>query len=132
MPISQNGNRGRRSRRCAGRRSQPQQKKLGCGTQLCHLAGATIMVMTQLARCFVAYPSAPVSRAETIEQAMEDLQNGGVVEVIGWKSLAVGGRVVIETICEEIRSRDLFIADVTALNPNVLFELGYAIAHRKR
>jgi len=63
---------------------------------------------------------------------MEDLQNGGVVEVIGWKSLAVGGRVVIETICEEIRSRDLFIADVTALNPNVLFELGYAIAHRKR
>jgi hypothetical protein len=67
-----------------------------------------------------------------IERAIDDLANGEVVEIISWKSLAVGGRVVIETICEEIRARDLFIADVTALNPNVLFELGYAIAHRKR
>ena len=88
--------------------------------------------MRPLTTCFVAYPSAPISRAESIERAIEELDSGGVVQIIGWKSLAVGGRVVIETICEEIRTRDLFIADVTTLNPNVLFELGYAIAHRKR
>jgi nucleoside 2-deoxyribosyltransferase len=35
-------------------------------------------------------------------------------------------------ILEEIRDCNCFIADVTELNPNVLFELGYAIAHRKR
>lgn len=46
--------------------------------------------------------------------------------------MAIGGRVLIETVCEEIRSREIFVADVTSLNPNVLFELGYAVAHRKR
>ena len=88
--------------------------------------------MTAPTSCFVAYPSAPASHAESIEHAIQEINNGGVVDIIGWKSLAVGGRVLIETICEQIRSRDLFIADVTTLNPNVLFELGYAIAHRKR
>jgi hypothetical protein len=88
--------------------------------------------MSEPALCFVAYPSSPISRAEAIEHAIDELNGGGVVKVIGWKSLARGGRVLIETICEQIRTRDVFIADVTTLNPNVLFELGYAIAHRKR
>jgi hypothetical protein len=83
-------------------------------------------------RCFVAYPSSPAARAEAIEGAIGSLESGGIVDIKGWKSLAIGGRVVISTICDEIRSRDLFIADITGLNPNVLFELGYAIAHRKR
>jgi hypothetical protein len=82
--------------------------------------------------CFVAYPSSPADRAESIEQAIKDLHAGGVVDIIGWKSLTVSGRVVISAICDEIKNRQIFIADVTALNPNVLFELGYAIAHRKR
>jgi hypothetical protein len=79
--------------------------------------------------CFVAYPSSPVDRAELIERAIETIQSGGVVDIIGWKSLRVSGRVIITTICDEIKKRDVFIADVTRLNPNVLFELGYAIAH---
>jgi hypothetical protein len=88
--------------------------------------------MTATPRCFVAYASAPLSRAEAIEKAIEDIQGGGVVDIKGWKSLAVGGRVVVEAICEEIRQREMFMADVTSLNPNVLFELGFAIALRKR
>jgi hypothetical protein len=82
--------------------------------------------------CFVAYPSTPADRAESIEQAIQEIHSGGVVDVIGWKSLTVNGRVIISTICDEIKKRQVFIADVTGLNPNVLFELGYAIAHRKR
>jgi hypothetical protein len=83
-------------------------------------------------RCFVAYPASPVDRAESIEKAIEELSAGGVVDVVGWKSLAVAGRLVINVICDEIKKSQVFIADVTALNPNVLFELGYAMAHRKR
>ena len=83
-------------------------------------------------RCFVAYPSSPPDRAESIERAIEDLNTGAVVDVFGWKKLTIAGRLVISAICDEIRSRDIFIADVTGLNPNVLFELGYAISHRRR
>jgi len=83
-------------------------------------------------RCFVAYPSASADRAESIETAIGEINKGSVVDIVGWRSLAVSGRLVIDTICDEIKSRQVFVADVTGLNPNVLFELGYAIAHRKR
>src|ERR1039458_1139384 len=83
-------------------------------------------------RCFAAYPSSPVDRAESIEKAIEEIRVGGVVDIAGWKSLAISGRVVISAICDQIKTSEIFIADVTGLNPNVLFELGYAIAHKKR
>lgn len=41
-------------------------------------------------------------------------------------------QTIITRILEEIRDCKCLIADLTDLNPNVLFELGYAIAHRKR
>jgi hypothetical protein len=84
------------------------------------------------AGCFVAYPSSSPARAESIETAIRNIRAGGVVDMLGWRDLSVNGRVVISAICDEIRSRDLFIGDVTGLNPNVLFELGFAIALRKR
>ncbi len=55
-----------------------------------------------------------------------------VVTIKGWKTLFPGGRPIISRIFEEIRACHCFIADLTGLNPNVLFELGYAVAHRKR
>jgi hypothetical protein len=85
-----------------------------------------------LPRCFVAYPSTPVARAETVERAIETVRGNGVFEIKGWKSLFAGGRPIISRIFEEIRDCKCFIADLTGLNPNVLFELGYAVAHRKR
>jgi len=88
--------------------------------------------MADLVRCFVAYASSPLARAEAVEKAIENIQGGGLVDITGWKSVSVGGRIIISAICDEIRRRDLFIADLTGLNPNVLFELGYAIYHRKR
>lgn len=82
--------------------------------------------------CFVAYPSMPVSLAETIEEAITKIRQGQVVTIDGWKSTSVGGRFVITTICEAIEQKDMFICDLTMLNHNVLFELGYAIARQKR
>jgi hypothetical protein len=88
--------------------------------------------MDSLPFCFVAYSSTPVARAETVEQAIDTLSGSGVVRIKGWKSLFSGGRPIIGRIFEEIRECKCFIADLTGLNPNVLFELGYAVAHRKR
>ena len=88
--------------------------------------------MSDKVRCFVAYPSAPQARAESVELAIEEISNGGVVDIAGWKSTSVGGRIIISAICDQIRRCQLFVADVTELNPNVLFELGYAISLNKR
>lgn len=55
-----------------------------------------------------------------------------MVQATSWTSLAVTGRPIIGTICEEIRKSDLLIADITNLNPNVLFELGFAVTQPKR
>ena len=88
--------------------------------------------MCSKVQCFVAYPSDPPARAESIELAIEEIKGGGVVDIAGWKSTSIGGRIIISAICDQIRSCQLFIADVTGLNPNVLFELGYAISLNKR
>lgn len=82
--------------------------------------------------CFVAYPSEPPSLAEIIEKAIEELNKGQIVTINGWKSSSVTGKFIINTICQDIKKRDLFICDLTNLNHNVLFELGYAIAKKRR
>ncbi len=83
-------------------------------------------------KCFFAYPSQILSRVEIIEEAIEELNNGQVVEVIGWKKIPTTGKFIIIEICKEIDSCTVFLCDLTALNNNVLFELGYAIARKKR
>lgn len=88
--------------------------------------------MPDKVQCFVAYPSASQSRAESVELAIEEINGGGVAGIAGWKSVSITGRLIISAICDRIRESQVFIADVTGLNPNVLFELGYAIALNKR
>ncbi len=88
--------------------------------------------MSDKAKCFVAYPSTPPSLTETIEASIVGIKQAQVVEIDGWKSTSVGGKLIMTAICEAIQERDLFICDLTNLNHNVLFELGYAIAKNKR
>jgi len=81
--------------------------------------------------CFLAYPSQPLSLAETIEAAIPLLERTGYARPLGWKALHISGRIVIGEICKAIAESDLFVAEITHLNPNVLFELGYAVAKNK-
>lgn len=83
-------------------------------------------------KCFVAYPSAIPGRGDAIEEAVTQLNQGAIVQAKSWAGLAVTGRPIIGAICEEIRNSDLLIADITNLNPNVLFELGFALTQPKR
>ena len=81
---------------------------------------------------FLAYASDVPALQETIEDAAKRLNDSNAVEILSWTKLQIGGRILISTICAEIDQRDIFIADITQLNPNVLFELGYAIARNRR
>jgi hypothetical protein len=85
-----------------------------------------------LPRGFIAFASGNPALAETLETAADTIREAGVAELLTWQRLQVGGRVLLQEICGAITERDLFIADLTVLNPNVLFELGFAIARRKR
>ena len=81
---------------------------------------------------FFAYPSTPRSIGETITAAIGKLNHGHAVKLTPWVDCRTGGKIIIEEICREIDNCDLFCADLTGLNPNVMFELGYAIAKNKR
>jgi hypothetical protein len=51
---------------------------------------------------------------------------------MSWEDCKLGGKVVIQEICGAIEEADVFCADLTGMNPNVMFELGYAIAINRR
>jgi hypothetical protein len=83
-------------------------------------------------RGFFAYPSNPPTIGEAIRAAATSINGGGEIFIKPWEECSVGGKIIIQEICREIEQADLFCADLTHLNPNVMFELGYAIAINKR
>jgi len=80
---------------------------------------------------FFAYPALP-SIQETITDAIKSINGADVVDITGWEKVKTPGLTLIHTICDYINNSDIFLADLTFLNANVLFELGYAIAKNKR
>jgi len=49
-----------------------------------------------------------------------------------WEELRIGGSILNRTILKAIDECEIFSCDLTYLNHNVLFELGYAIGKRKK
>ena len=74
----------------------------------------------------------PPSCGETVKAAVDELNNTGVVHAVTWESLRAPGRPLIDKVLGEIDRSDVCAFDVTGLNPNVMFELGYAIGAGKR
>lgn len=74
------------------------------------------------------YPSEPESIAYTIEQAAEILtrSNGGT-SWLTWRDFRTTGQVVFCEICKTVRQTSTVVADVTTLNLNLLFEIGFAL-----
>ena len=81
---------------------------------------------------FYAYPSESDHLTETIENAIKSINNRRDIRIRSWRAIRIGGKIVINEILNRIRSADLFLCDLTGLNSNVLFELGFAIGLRKR
>jgi len=83
-------------------------------------------------RGFFAYPSQPAAIPETIRQATREFNQGQLCVLTTWQECRIGGKIVIDTICRYIDAASVFCADLTGANPNVMFELGYAVARKKR
>lgn len=83
--------------------------------------------------CFFAYPSKPAHVAFLVRTAIDIInEENKDVYIQDWAQMPNSGKHIVKEICNEIDDCDVFIADITAVNPNVLFELGYAIATNKR
>ena len=81
---------------------------------------------------FFTYASAPHSIPATINAAIESINKSQKATLVSWESLGIGGKYIIGEVCDTIDDCDFFCADITTINPNVMFELGFAIARDKR
>ena len=83
-----------------------------------------------MAKFFVAYPNSPNEIGLTIEHAVLDYNRINSNAVRSWKAMNIIGDFIPKKIIQEI-SDNVLIADITHLNYNVLYEIGYAIGQRK-
>src|SRR4051794_41134360 len=88
--------------------------------------------MLSASTVFFGYPSKPEVSRETLERAAEALRERFGLTVRTWEDLSIAGRVLIDEITRAIDDAEVNVFDVTTLNENVLFELGYAIASDRR
>jgi len=82
---------------------------------------------------FVAYPSEPRELSSTIRTAVE-LTNSeaGEVRYKTWEHADIAGRLLAPQVLSGIEAAPILVADVTRLNFNVSYEIGYAIGVKKR
>lgn len=78
---------------------------------------------------FFGYPERPFTVPDVMRTAAQALTTDATldVEVNTWQDLEVDGRVVIRKVLDAIDACDVALFDLSAPNPNVLFETGYAI-----
>jgi hypothetical protein len=77
---------------------------------------------------FYAYASSPAEIEQTIEKAV----NSSNSEINTWKALDIPGHFISEKVLEGIDSCSFLVADISVLNFNVTYEIGYAIGKGKR
>jgi hypothetical protein len=77
---------------------------------------------------FFAYAASPPVIAGTIEATIEVLRSTNRKwNWLGWKMLPISGQMIFCEICKAARNSATIVCDVTTLNFNVLFELGFSI-----
>jgi len=81
----------------------------------------------------VAYPSEPEEIGHTINLSIGKLQQEETFrQLLSWKESDIPGRFISTEVLKLIEMGTAFIADITRLNFNVVFEVGYAIGCKKR
>jgi Cdc6-like AAA superfamily ATPase len=80
---------------------------------------------------FFGYASVPELNRDTLYSATQGIAATKVINTVSWEDLQVSGRLIVNQILEAIDRARACAFDVTTLNANVLFELGYAIAKEK-
>lgn len=81
--------------------------------------------------CFFSYSSSHREVKESIELAIDQINTTDLVVIQGIGALSVAGKTVFGAIQKVIDDSELFMCDLTEFSPEILFELGYAIAKNK-
>lgn len=82
---------------------------------------------------FFAYAASPKEIGETIEAASEKTLWGGTeIYFKTWRALDICGYFIAEQVTEALETAEFTIADITRLNFNVTYEVGYAIGRSKK
>ena len=82
---------------------------------------------TQDVRTLFLYPSKPPNIASTIHAASAKLHQIAPVHSITWRDLHTTGQIIFCEICKASRFAECVVADVTTLNFNLMFEIGFAL-----
>lgn len=82
---------------------------------------------------FFAYASQPSEVGQVIERAVGVIsKSSSHVQVDTWAALDIVGHFISGEVLSGIENADFLIADITELNFNVTYEIGYAIGKGKR
>ncbi|HCH3750669.1 P-loop ATPase, Sll1717 family [Vibrio parahaemolyticus] len=81
---------------------------------------------------FFAYAASPSDIGNTIEAAIEKANRTSGLKVDSWKAMDVVGHFISEQVTSKIDNCDFLLADISVLNFNVTYEVGYAIGKGKR
>jgi len=79
---------------------------------------------------FYAYSSKPNEVKSTIENTVKNLKNVGV-NIKPWTAMDVNGAFIPEQVRNEIDVSTNLVADISVLNFNVVYEIGFAIGQSK-
>lgn len=81
---------------------------------------------------FFIYPSTPAHLSQTVLSAVRDLQkHSSIASWKSWEDLLTTGQIIFCKICDAINTSNFVVANITTLNFNVLFEIGYTIGMNK-
>jgi hypothetical protein len=81
---------------------------------------------------FFAYGDGYQDNKDAISRATRDYnKHQKNYNIKKWEDLRVSGKIICTEILEQIRNCSKFACDLTYLNHNVLFELGYAISQKR-
>lgn len=84
-------------------------------------------------KAFIAYPSSAREVREAILATVSKLKSlQPSLKLHPWEANDVPGRCLVDPILESISTADFIIADISRLNFNVVYEIGFAIGKQKR
>lgn len=82
---------------------------------------------------FYAYPAKNAEIVFTIQKALELLEKKlPSFSLSTWETNDIAGRCLVDPILSKIQGADILVADISYLNFNVIYEIGYAIGRGKR
>ncbi|MBO9460146.1 hypothetical protein [Labrenzia sp. R5_0] len=86
-----------------------------------------------MVKAFFAYPSSEPDAVNAIHDAKAKLAlSRRELDIHLWEENDISGRPLTDPIFEQIADSDMLLADVTVMNFNVTFEIGYALGLGKR